>query len=550
MNLPVRRTSSPSPGATRRTGSPSYKLRMVSSILPLALMRCFLMPCRLLILFTTVIGAGLLLAPWPPLGVAGEWVWPRHTLPTNFVESLDRLIWPLICGSLIVAFCAAGLRRIASVGSMHRGLLLVGLTGLSFLWMNAARQAAPSPHRELRPVWILYDKYVSGYFFEATFNVASTRQMLVDYESRMAKGDVLHAGTHPPGLLLLNRGLLKLTAEYPSVVRFSQAVQNGESVRMFRAVEAAGQIARPLSATEFAALHLSSLFSTLFAAMTVIPVFGLTRRLTDSRTAWRAAALMITVPTIGIFVPRSDVLYACSGMFLAWAAVSAILTQRRAKRWLLSLLSGFMLFCCLLLSLAHVPVLVMLAMFAVGFVLLDLKARFGGILETTIVAAASFLIVCVAWQHWTGCNLFNVWRMNLANHAGFYSQSVRTWYAWFAVNPLELAMAVGLPMAAMAIVMLVQTMKGIRFSNPKSVTNGRLFAIACALTWTLLWLSGKNMGEAARLWCFLTPWVAIIAAEAVDSDAINSQKTWLALLIAQLTIATITVGRVSGFLEF
>ena len=37
MNLPVRRTSSPSHGATRRTGSPSYKLRMVSSILPLAL---------------------------------------------------------------------------------------------------------------------------------------------------------------------------------------------------------------------------------------------------------------------------------------------------------------------------------------------------------------------------------------------------------------------------------------------------------------------------------------------------------------------------------
>ena len=37
MNLPVRRTSSPSHGTTRRTGSPSYKLRMVSSILPVAL---------------------------------------------------------------------------------------------------------------------------------------------------------------------------------------------------------------------------------------------------------------------------------------------------------------------------------------------------------------------------------------------------------------------------------------------------------------------------------------------------------------------------------
>jgi len=507
------------------------------------------MPCRLLIFFTTLIGAALLLAPWPPLGVVGEWVWPRHALPADFAEVLDRMIWPLICGTAVVAFCAAGLRRIVRVGSVHRGLMLVGLTGLSFLWLNAVRQASPSPHRELRPHWVLYDKYASGYFFEATFNATSTPQMLADYETRISKGDVLHEGTHPPGLLLFNRGLLKLTTECPVVVSFSEAVQNSESVRMFREIESAGQIARPLSESEFAALHLSSLLSTLWAAMTVIPVFGLTRRLTDSGTAWRAAALMIAVPTIGVFVPRSDVLYACSGMFLAWAVVAAILTQRRSKRWLLAMLSGLILFGCLLLSLAHVPVLAMLAVFTVGFVLMALKERVGRTLETSIVAVASFLIICAAWQYWTDCNLLNVWRMNLANHAEFYSQSVRTWYAWLAVNPIEFAMAVGLPMTAMAVVMLVQTVKGIRFSNPKSLTNGRLFAIACALTWTLLWLSGKNMGEAARLWCFLTPWLAIIAAQAVDSDAVKSQKTWLLLLIAQLTITTITVGRVSGFLE-
>ena len=75
------------------------------------------MPCRLLILITTVIGAALLLAPWPPLGVAGEWVWPRHDLPTDIVETLDRLIWPLICGSVVVFFCAAGMRRIDNSGS-------------------------------------------------------------------------------------------------------------------------------------------------------------------------------------------------------------------------------------------------------------------------------------------------------------------------------------------------------------------------------------------------------------------------------------------------
>ena len=380
------------------------------------------MTSRQLIILATFIGCAVLLAPWPPLGVQGEWVWPRQALPLSIFETLDRLVWPMLCGAAIVTCFAESMRRIETAGTVLRGLLLLGLTGLSFLWLNAVRQAAPSPQRELRPTWILYDKYASGYFYNATFNVSSTKQMLIDYEARMAEGDVLHEGTHPPGLLLFNRSLLKLMEEFPAVVELSESLQNAESVRMFREVETAGQLARPLSKSELAALHLSSLLSTLFVAMTVITVFGLARRLTNSRVAWRAAAFMITVPTIGVFVPRSDVLYACSGMLLAWAAVSAFLTEKRSRRWLLSGLSGVTSCCCLLLSLAHLPVLVMLIIFVCGFAIVDLRKRMFPILETTAIAALSFFATCAVWQHWTQCNLLKVWQINLANHAAFYAQ--------------------------------------------------------------------------------------------------------------------------------
>ncbi|MDA1230573.1 MAG: hypothetical protein O2856_07355, partial [Planctomycetota bacterium] len=303
-------------------------------------------------------------------------------------------------------------------------------------------------------------------------------------------------------------------------------------------------------------LHLVSLLSTLFVAMTVIPVFGLTQRLTDSRTAWRAAALTITVPAIGVFVPRSDVLYACSGMILAWVVVGAMLTDRRSVRWPLAILSGIVMFGCLLLSLAHLPVLVMLALFVAGFSLVDLKNRIGQTLETTLVAGVSFFIVCGFWKYSTHCDLLNAWQMNLTNHASFYATSPRSSWAWFAANPLELAMAVGLPMTAMAVVMVLQSFKSIRHSPHAGRTNGRILAFACTLTWVLLWLSGKNNGEAARLWCFVTPWVAMIAAQVGAADpghadpAAVANRNWLPLLMAQLIIATVTVGRVSGFLEF
>ena len=504
---------------------------------------------RLILLLTIIAGMALLLSQWPPLGVDGEWVWRRHVLPVDLPEALDRLLWPILCGMLVVIVADLGLRQVETAGRIHRGLLLLALTGVSFFWLNAVRQAAPSPHRELRPLWILYDKYASGYFYEATLNVTSTSEMLAGYEAKMAKGDVLHEGTHPPGLLLLNRGLLALTESSPAVVNLSEGLQDGEAARMFRDLETAARMARPLSRPEFAALHLSSLLSTLIAAMTVIPIFGLTRRLSDSTTAWRAAVLMITVPTIGIFVPRSDVLYPCTGMMLAWATVTSLLADHRLERWMSSLLAGTALFCCLLLSLAHVPIVVMLAMFGFGRALLDVRNHLLKNLEANVLAAATFLLFCGVFQLATDCNLFSVWRMNLTNHAGFYAQSVRTWSAWILVNPIELAMSVGLPLACVAVMAVARILRQCRASGFTSVTNLQLFVLACALTWALLWLSGKNMGEAARLWCFLTPWMAIAAADEKSRVPESDRMNWCLLLIAQLIVATVTVGRVSGYLQ-
>ena len=76
--------------------------------------------------------------------------------------------------------------------------------------------------------------------------------------------------------------------------------------------------------------------------------------------------------------------------------------------------------------------------------------------------------------------------------------------------------------------------------------------------WTLLWLSGKNSGEAARLWCPLLPILLAVAAGGLanpveSSDAAssveesNSERRWLILLSCQAAVCVPTVIRVSGF---
>ena len=77
------------------------------------------------------------------------------------------------------------------------------------------------------------------------------------------------------------------------------------------------------------------------------------------------------------------------------------------------------------------------------------------------------------------------------------------------------------------------------------------------LAWCLLWLTGKNMGEAARLWIFLMPWIIWSAGTGwqalITSDEQahrDTRQTWLLCWICQFLTALIIITRVAGFQAF
>ena len=77
-------------------------------------------------------------------------------------------------------------------------------------------------------------------------------------------------------------------------------------------------------------------------------------------------------------------------------------------------------------------------------------------------------------------------------------------------------------------------------------------AVAVSVVWGLLWLSGKNSGEAARLWIPLMPLALWLlpggwSRETTDRDDCVSDREWLALLVLQSVTCLLTVARVSGF---
>jgi len=72
------------------------------------------------------------------------------------------------------------------------------------------------------------------------------------------------------------------------------------------------------------------------------------------------------------------------------------------------------------------------------------------------------------------------------------------------------------------------------------------------IVWGLLWLTGKNSGEAARIWILFLPWLIWIASTQIDvmlklgSSFRVRQRYVTTLLVVQLIVCLLTVQRVGA----
>ena len=527
-----------------------------------------------------------------PLGVDGEWLWTRHPLPEDLTSFLDRCLPALVAAAALMIYTSILERRINEFKRPALAAALLVLTLLTGYWQSSVLQTASTPHRELRPLWVLYDKYATGYFLQAVQEPRSTLQVLQEYETEMSDGDVLHKGTHPPGLFLFNRLALWCTASSPST--WSQLPQwmNVQSITTFRRLEAEAALAAPLQPPQFAALILTSIVSFWASACLPATLFTLLAQLTSRRDAWRFAVLAATLPAISVFQPRSDVLYAVSGLVLLLLLTWSVRQHSLICVFVSGCLAGFWMFVCLLVSLAHVPIVIAAAFFWL-FSLFGARGDANTVVSPSVTGGSQSFIdgtsrtrlflaalatdlafSCSLWafSFSTGCNMLSIWTWNLKNHAAFYGQFPRTWWKWLPVNVLEMMLSVGLPVCLVVVYGIIRVFVSskVGFNNLRNLDTGddgaipggrplarfnftplRQLSISLAVTWILLLVSGKNMGEAARLWCFITPWWLVLLADVglPGLTASANRRIWVWLLFCQLLVCAMTTARVNGYLQ-
>jgi len=339
----------------------------------------------------------------------------------------------------------------------------------------------------------------------------------------------------------------------------------------------------PLPHSDRAALWLATLLLQGGAVATVFPLFGLLRRTVSRRASWLAAAFWPSIPALAVFIPKSDCLYPLPALGFLWLWFTGLDCRSR----ILCTLAGLSFWIGMLLSLAFLPV-ALFTFLATLFQaahwppsplenlagpgparnrggefsgLRGLWLRWSARIGLAAWALAGFVGPCaLAWLIFQ-INLPSVWWLNSRNHTGFYEQFSRTYWKWLLVNPIEFAIAAGIPLAILAIWSIVRQW---RLSEARPTWH----IIAWLVSIGLLWLTGKNMSEAARLWIFLTPFLIWFAGPLFDPPLVSSTATpggargdpgatagwnflagfnWIGALTIQFATTTAIVTRIVGF---
>jgi methylthioxylose transferase len=507
-----------------------------------------------------------------PLGVPGEWTWSRIPADPLLPFSIAQLA---IAATVFVCVGWLGDRRMADARPRELALWGLAASVAALGWSATLISLTPSPQNAGRATWVLYYPGPSGYYTEARSTDAPW-EYLARYDEKVAEGDVLHLGTHPPGLIIAYWLLDSIRTVVPGVEALLEATWPSDAQEWWNLIrEQTANTPRPPPAGDGRLLWFAALTVWLVGLSTAWPVWWLVRRLHGPQAAWRTALCWPAVPAIAIFWPKSDGLLPAIGMLVIVLYLSAWEHRSLVRGGV----AGLLAFVGVMLTLGLLPTLFWLGVWtlvrwvepiafpshpdgsdprnqplATNASSVTRRLPLTETLSAAVPAAGLFLLATLGVSLVCRLNLPLVCLGNLRNHAGFYDQYPRTWLAWLAVNPVELAFALGLPLAVLLGWRLFESFLAMRSAETVSTTdaaetatrsNRRAVLVATVVTFGVLWLSGKNSGEAARLWQFLLPWWLVLSAGMWRAE--TQRGLWLGVWIAQLVACTVTAWRVAGF---
>lgn len=427
-----------------------------------------------------------------PLGVPGEWEWSRINVPPS-------VLWMLVSAVGVAAYggyAALGFRALGvpSRRGWRETGWVAGLTASAVVLQLLIAIGAPEGYDLTRWAFVHASGGATGYYHIARKQAApDLGKFLEDYPTWIKSQDFFHIGTHPPGLIVTHAVLLNALGRHPAATDFLMATAPPSAAVGFRQIELVGKETLPRS--DRAEMYLVSLLTLLTAAGVVAPLYLMARESLPPQLAWASAAFWPLAPALNLFQPGADTAYP----FFSAGALAAAAWSVRVNGapgflgWLsigLGLLSGAVMAIGMMFTLAFLPVGLIVALVVLSKRSTLWRRRFATI---AWIGVGFLAVVSLAWVI-TRADPIVVWRWNLYHHARFYDEYPRSYLPWLILNPIELAVAAGIPTAVWCLTGAV--------GDHRYVHRAAWCALAVV---ALVNLTGRNMGEVARLWMLFLP---------------------------------------------
>jgi hypothetical protein len=463
-------------------------------------------------------------APYPP-----EWQWPLRDVPWSGSP------WPAaLAATAVVALLAATGTLAARARPLRAGRLALAAASVLGLVFPLAL-VAMEPDGALPTIFgrVAYRTATSYYTVALSPEADDALEFLRHHEALLPtfRKGAKHAATHPPGPVLVYRGLLGFCTRAPGLTHAVLQVSG--------LPESNPRRPRPENtAPARAAGVLGGLAILAACVLTSWAIAGLARDLgCGPLAAARIGVLWTLLPGPVLMLPQFDqalaLPVAVSALALGWALRSG--TTGRALVWAgVAGLSG-----AGALSLSYgAP-----AFLAIGGAAVVAAAAVHGVsrnrialavLASAAVALAGFAAPALVGHH-PIASLLEALRI----HREFFTRP-RSYALWLVFDPLDLAVFLGLPVGVSLLGAGTRALR--RALAGASLQPAEAFRLAALATLALLLLSGQTRGEVGRIWIPIMPVLLVAAmarpsADGDDSAPSAASAAWLAAALAPITIA-------------
>lgn len=432
-------------------------------------------------------------APYPP-----DWQWEYL-----FVNTVHKLWVPAFFIAAILFFAFFLEKRSESVIKRHEIKILLACMLLFFILQLAISYFSRAG------IGVLVNRIINpdmnGYFTAAN-SIENIPLFLATFNEQVLSLPQ-HAQGHPPGAILFFWAIEHLLRPFTSLFSFLESlpVSHDDVLLTWQG----------LSLSEKMTALFTAVGIPFLAGFSPVLVYYIGKYLYSVRVGIRSAFLLMTIPSMLLFIPINDVFLP---LFPLASFLWFIQGMREEKKYKL-LLSGFIFSVGLFFSLSIVPLLFIFAVY------LCLIKNIQSIVSNGLVFSSGLILLPLVLFLFFTYNTIIVSQTLLSGLPEY-----RQYWTWVVFNLIDFFIFLGIPLCIFFCMVLFHLGKNVLKAKIKRED---LLSIGFICMLFLLNISGAVRGEVARIWIPFYPFLALILAWFLTKEIKIKSSIFLLILFLQ-----------------